>query len=311
MHAIKWWQIHLQMNRHAPLWRATERTPQSKSTSSPSVQRTSSKPKNPPERWHLKEAWSCRNKYEMATSAVPDGILNDCDMATESVPKEIENKHRAHRIVYQMASQEAVETTTNRWWPGSHSDSYHCRRSSHGDQHNDREPDRNKPLTESLAERRTEGAKTIADRHSELNAKPPYQWPTKWLPRNKWTFYRSCLGRWLQQATKTLPNAESRDARIRICKAAFREQMRTPITVSSTPYCEAEVSDMDQWNTAHADAISAFYHRPMATSESLETRRLWRCQEWKLTSLPKVMTRRRCNDNEIESIGKPHTTVCQ
>jgi hypothetical protein len=46
--------------------------------------------------------------------------------------------------------------------------------------------------------------------------------------------------------TETLPDAESRDAGIRICKAAFREQTHTPIVVSMTTYCEAYVLDMDQ-----------------------------------------------------------------
>jgi hypothetical protein len=46
--------------------------------------------------------------------------------------------------------------------------------------------------------------------------------------------------------TETLPDAESRDAGIRICKAAFREQRRTSIAVSMTTYCEAYVLGMDQ-----------------------------------------------------------------
>jgi len=55
-----------------------------------------------------------------------------------------------------------------------------------------------------------------------------------------------------KQSTETLPNAESRDARIRICKVAFREQKRAPIAVSMTTQCEAYMLDMDQWHTAHA-----------------------------------------------------------
>ena len=42
-----------------------------------------------------------------------------------------------------------------------------------------------------------------------------------------------------------------------------------------------------------------------------ENRPRWRCQERKLTSLPKVTMRRRCNDVKIERIGIPHTTVSQ
>jgi hypothetical protein len=49
-----------------------------------------------------------------------------------------------------------------------------------------------------------------------------------------------------QRSTETLPDAESRDAGIRIYKAAFREQRHTPIVVSMTTYCKAYVLDMDQ-----------------------------------------------------------------
>jgi hypothetical protein len=49
-----------------------------------------------------------------------------------------------------------------------------------------------------------------------------------------------------KQAPKILPNAESRDARIRICEAAFREQMGALIAVSMTTYFEVNMLDMDQ-----------------------------------------------------------------
>ena len=49
-----------------------------------------------------------------------------------------------------------------------------------------------------------------------------------------------------KRSTETLPDAESRDAGIRICKAVFREQRHTPIAVSMTTYCEAYVLDTDQ-----------------------------------------------------------------
>jgi len=55
------------------------------------------------------------NEYNMATEAVPNEIPNDRDMATELVPNEIEYDYRTvYRIVYRMASQETVETTTKR-----------------------------------------------------------------------------------------------------------------------------------------------------------------------------------------------------
>jgi hypothetical protein len=50
----------------------------------------------------------------MATEAVQNAIPKDCDMATELVPKEIENDHRVYRIVYRIASQKTVETTNKR-----------------------------------------------------------------------------------------------------------------------------------------------------------------------------------------------------
>jgi len=54
----------------------------------------------------------------MTTEAVPNEIQNeiqnDCDMATELVPKAIENDHRAYSL-------------------RSHSDRYHCRKTAHRD----------------------------------------------------------------------------------------------------------------------------------------------------------------------------------
>jgi len=49
-----------------------------------------------------------------------------------------------------------------------------------------------------------------------------------------------------KRSTETLPDAESRDAGIRIWKAAFREQKRAPIALIMTTYCEAYVLDMEQ-----------------------------------------------------------------
>jgi hypothetical protein len=59
------------------------------------------------------------------------------------------------------------------------------------------------------------------------------------------------------------------------------------------------------------DAISAFYHPQMVTSESHQYRRLLRSQEGKLTSLPNVKHGAVANDVENERIGTPHTTVSQ
>jgi len=47
---------------------------------------------------------------EQRAEAVPNKMPNDCDMATELIPKEMENDNRAYRT----ASQEIVEITTKR-----------------------------------------------------------------------------------------------------------------------------------------------------------------------------------------------------
>ena len=113
-----------------------------------------------------------------------------------------------------------------------------------------------------------------------------------------------------KRSTETSPDAKSRDVAMRICKAAFREQRHTSITVSMTTYCEAYVLDMDQWHTPHTWCN----WRILPPSDghkrvTYKNRRLCRWKEQKLTSLPKVKTRRRWNDVEIERIGTPHTTV--
>jgi len=101
----------------------------------------------------------CQTRANMGTEAVPNEIPNDRDMPTELVPNEIEYDHRVYSIVYQMSSQESVERTTKRWSRRSHSDGYHCRRTSHGDREDYREPFHTKRLTETVTEWRTEGSK--------------------------------------------------------------------------------------------------------------------------------------------------------
>jgi len=98
------------------------------------------------------------NDSNMATEAVPNEIPNDCDMATELVPNEIQYVPGTYWIAYRMASWETVEITTKRWSPRSHSDGYHCERTSHGDREDYREPYRTKPLTKTLTEWHTKGS---------------------------------------------------------------------------------------------------------------------------------------------------------
>ena len=48
------------------------------------------------------------------------------------------------------------------------------------------------------------------------------------------------------RSTETLPNEEMGRSANAMYKAAFREQKRTPNTVSMTTYCYAYVLDMDK-----------------------------------------------------------------
>ena len=219
------------MIHQAPPKRSSKRTLQSETICSPSIRRTSSRPENVAERWHVKRASSMPNECNMATEAVPNeiptkcnivteavpnAILNVQDLAIELVPNEIEYDHQAYWIAYRMTSRQTVKITTNGWWLRSHSNGYHCWRTSHGDRENYRKPYCTKPLTAMHTALHTEGSKPIAEWHTELNDKPHCQRPTKWLLRNKRIFYWSCLQWWPQRSTETLPNTASRDGEIYI-----------------------------------------------------------------------------------------------
>jgi len=73
--------------------RASERTPRSKTISSPSIRRTSSIPANASE---TNKPDPCRRSANTDTEAVANAIPIDRDMATELFPKETENDHRAY-----------------------------------------------------------------------------------------------------------------------------------------------------------------------------------------------------------------------
>jgi len=68
--------------------------------------------------------------------------------------------------------------------------------------------------------------KTIAEWHTELNAKPRYQRPTKWPARSKGMYYQSCLPRW-------------RDLQMQCTKRLSEELTRAPIMMSMTTQCDA------------------------------------------------------------------------
>jgi len=55
-----------------------------------------------------------RKMANTVTDTVPNEIPNNCYMATELGPNEIEYDQRAYRVVYQMASRETVGITTKR-----------------------------------------------------------------------------------------------------------------------------------------------------------------------------------------------------
>jgi hypothetical protein len=61
------------------------------------------------------------NVCNMANETVRNAIPNNCDMATELVLNRSECAHQMDRIVYQLASQDRVKITTNRWSPRSYS----------------------------------------------------------------------------------------------------------------------------------------------------------------------------------------------
>jgi len=114
-------------------------------------------------------------------------------------PNKIDYDHRPYWMLYRMSSPETVEITTKRRSSRSQSNGYPCRRTSHGDQENYREPYHTKPLSKMLTKWHTEGSRTIAEWHTKLNAKRPYPRPTKWLPRTQWIFYRLWLPSWSQR----------------------------------------------------------------------------------------------------------------
>ena len=109
-----------------------------------------------------------------------------------------------------------------------------------------------------------------------------------------------------------MPNQEMPKSAYAMYKAAFREQKRAPIAVSMTTYCESLC--VRYGSMIYRPRRCNWRIQPPSNGHQrvkYENRRLGRSQERRLTSLPKVTTRRRCNDVEIERIGTSHTTVSQ
>jgi len=180
-----------------------------------------------------------------------------------------------------------------------------------------------------LTEWHTEGSKTIPERHTGLNAKPPYQTPTKWLPRNKRIFYRDCLPRWPEGSRPRThwshyPNDIYGEAvhwdptrcridrcGIRICRAAFREQMRAPITVSMTTQSEANVI---YGSMTYRPCLMRLAHSTTLKSSPASHMRTDGYDDAKGEGshhCPKSRQGAVAIDIEIESIGTPHTTAEQ
>jgi len=231
--------------------------------SSPSIRRMTSVHASAPERW-------IKNPPDAESTSVPDEevastpeesrwahpVIGDykCTQHTMDVKctyiysfrtryrmtptwltKEFQMSYETYWIAYRMASRGTVEITTRRWSPRSHGDRYHCRRTSHGDREDYREPYRAKPLTKMHTEWRTEGSRNYRRTAywTEYQCTLPEAY--KWLPRSKRILYRCCLPRWhravdqerteafirmtftKKRCTETLMNAESRDGEIYKC----------------------------------------------------------------------------------------------
>jgi len=206
------------------------------------------------------------NDCNMATEAVPNEIPNDCDMATQLVPNEIEYDHRTYWISYRMASREKTTITTKRWSPRSHSDGYH-----YWTTHMEIERISGSLTVPSDWPRRLPNGvpkdqETIAERHTELNANPPYRRPTKWLPRSKRIFYRSCLPRWPQRSQARThqsyhPNDFHREAfhrdptecrikRWRDLQMQYMDQLCHPRVVTASAICESQSQCLERKLTA-------------------------------------------------------------
>jgi len=114
-----------------------------------------------------------------------------------------------------------------------------------------------------------------------------------------------------KRSTAILPDAESRDAGIRICKAAFRQQMHTPIAVNMTPYCEAYVLVMEQWYTATVMQLAHSTILKWSPASHMRTAGYYDARSKSSHHCPKARQGAVANDIEIEPIGTPHTTVSQ
>jgi len=166
-------------------------------------------------------------------------MLNDRDMATEMVTKEIGNDHHAYWIVHRMSlwddHQHLIATDTTA--EGLHMEV---------------ERITGRPTVPSHWPRRLpngvpKNQKTIAAQHTELNAKPRYQRTTKWLRRSKRMCCRICLPRRQNlhiHYTKRLSTSRS----------SLLSRWVWPHTVKLTSLIW--INDY----TAHADSIDAFYH---------------------------------------------------
>jgi len=99
---------------------------QSKKISSPSIQQTSSRPVNVPERWQVQWVQSRINKCNMAVEAVLTKIMNDYHKTAELVVTKTNHNLQAYWITFHMASQHSMKITTHCKSPWSPGDECQC-----------------------------------------------------------------------------------------------------------------------------------------------------------------------------------------
>jgi len=209
----------------------------------------------------------------LPTDAVPNQIPNDCDRPTELVPNEIEYDHRTYWIAYRVASRETVKITTKRWSPRSHSDGYHCQRTSH------REQTRGLPGALPYQATDQDAYRMAYRRIKKLSPNGIPNWMPIHLTRGLPNDYREANGYSTEAAyrdgtensTKNTPklssewlsprsspprsspprlyqmqNQEMARSANAMHKAAFPEQKRSSYMVSMT-YRDVNVLELDQW----------------------------------------------------------------
>jgi len=188
------------------------------------------------------------NNCNMTMEAIPNEIPINCDMATNLILITIQNDQWAYQIVYLNGitrdSQDNYQEMITEIPAGQISQP---KWTSHADWM--------RGLLGALPYEATD-----RDAHKMAYWRIKRLLSTKKTPKllSKWLSVRSVPPRPYQMQNQEIP--ESAYAK------RLSESSSAPITVSMTAYREAYVLYMDQWCTAHPNAIDAFYLPQMATS---------------------------------------------